>query len=47
VGTRREPGPLYGLRADLWAALAVGVTFTETAHEAAAVAAVHDEDEAR
>jgi len=29
VGTRNQPGPLWGVTADLWAALAVAVTFTE------------------
>jgi len=26
VGTKRAPGPLYGLKGDCWAALAVGLT---------------------
>lgn len=26
IGTKREPGPLYGLKGDCWAALAVGLT---------------------
>jgi hypothetical protein len=30
VGTKAHPGPLYGLKADLWAALAVGVTYHDT-----------------
>ena len=30
VGRKATPGPLYGLRADLWAALAVAVTYTDT-----------------
>lgn len=29
VGNKAKPGPLYGLKADLWAALAVGVTWLE------------------
>lgn len=29
-GTKREPGPTYGISKDLWSALAVAVTFTET-----------------
>lgn len=28
-GTKRDPGPLYGMRSDLWAALGVAVTFAE------------------
>jgi hypothetical protein len=30
VGTKREPGPCYGIKSDLWSALAVAVTFVET-----------------
>jgi hypothetical protein len=29
-GTKRQPGPLYGIRADEWAALAVAITFHDT-----------------
>ena len=29
-GTKARPGPLYGIHADLWAALAVAVTYAET-----------------
>jgi len=29
VGTKRQPGPLYGIKRDLWAALAVAVTWIE------------------
>lgn len=32
IGKRASPGPLYRLRADAWAALAVAVTYSET-HE--------------
>lgn len=31
VGVKASPGPLYGVRADVWAALAVGVAFQEGA----------------
>lgn len=30
IGTKRNPGPLYGIKADLWAALALGITYQET-----------------
>jgi hypothetical protein len=30
IGTKRKPGPLYGIKADVWAALAVGITYQET-----------------
>lgn len=29
VGTKRKPGPLYGVSKDVWAALGVGVTFLD------------------
>jgi hypothetical protein len=29
TGTKKAPGPLYGIHADLWAALAIAVTFAE------------------
>ena len=30
IGTKAQPGPLYGLKSHLWAALAVAVTATDT-----------------
>ena len=30
TGTKAHPGPLHGIHGDLWAALAVAVTFAET-----------------
>lgn len=30
VGTKYAPGPLYGIKKDLWAALAVAVTYADT-----------------
>ena len=30
IGTKAQPGPLYGVSNDVWAALAVAITFTET-----------------
>ena len=33
IGTKAQPGPLYGVSADVWAALAVAITFAETFHE--------------
>ncbi len=30
MGTKKTPGPLYGIRKDLWAALAVAITWTDT-----------------
>ena len=29
VGTKKQPGPLYGIHDDLWAALAVGIAWCE------------------
>lgn len=29
VGTKKKPGPLYGVRADAWQALALAITFAE------------------
>lgn len=30
IGTKKQPGPLYGISGDLWSALAVAVTYAET-----------------
>jgi len=30
VGTKKQPGPLYGIKADLWSALAIAITAAET-----------------
>ena len=27
VGTKKEPGPLYGVSKDVWAAIGVGLTY--------------------
>ena len=32
VGTKRNPGPLFGLAGDLWSSLAVAVTFWDQSH---------------
>jgi hypothetical protein len=33
IGRKATPGPLYGIKADLWAALAVGVTYQRLQQE--------------
>jgi hypothetical protein len=38
IGVKAKPGPLYGLRADMWSALAVGVTYLDTLHAKARTA---------
>jgi hypothetical protein len=35
IGRKASPGPLYGLKADLWSALALGVTYLEQRKAAA------------
>jgi hypothetical protein len=30
IGTKRDPGPLYAVKGDLWSALAIAVTWWET-----------------
>jgi hypothetical protein len=30
VGVKAKPGPLYGIKKDIWAALAVGVAYRDT-----------------
>jgi hypothetical protein len=30
IGTKKKPGPLYGIKTDRWAALAVAITWAET-----------------
>ena len=30
IGTKKQPGPLYGVVADLWQALGVAITYAET-----------------
>ena len=29
IGTKKQPGPLYGVRSDIWAALAIAITYAE------------------
>jgi hypothetical protein len=36
IGNKKAPGPLYGVTADVWAALAVAVTYADTQGVAAA-----------
>lgn len=38
IGTTKRRGPLYGLKGDMWSALAVAVTFGDAAGKARAVA---------
>ncbi len=30
IGSKKRPGPLYGIKGDMWAALAVAVTYADT-----------------
>ena len=32
IGTKKAPGPLYGITADCWQALALAIAYEETAH---------------
>jgi len=34
IGKKKTPGPLYGIKADVWAALAVAITYAEKGGEA-------------
>jgi len=33
IGTKKNPGPLYGIKKDLWSALAVAVTYADKIKE--------------
>ena len=35
IGTKAQPGPLYGMKGDLWAALAVATTFRDLGEDCA------------
>jgi hypothetical protein len=35
IGTKRAPGPLYGVSADVWSALAIAVTYEDSKRRAA------------
>jgi hypothetical protein len=38
IGTKRQPGPLYGIKSHCWSALAVALTFCDTKIEPTAAA---------
>lgn len=38
IGTKKAPGPLYGMKADVWAALALAMTWFDTKGAAGGVA---------
>lgn len=39
IGTKKQPGPLYGVSGDVWSALAVAVTWMDTRSDATAATA--------
>ena len=36
IGTKKKPGPLYGIKSHMWSALALAVTFWDLSQEAGA-----------
>jgi hypothetical protein len=39
IGSKKQPGPLYGVSGDVWSALAVAITWWETCRQSPAIAA--------